>query len=53
MAAALGPMIVLVNRTPDHIPADVILAEHEKGIDSASMKGPEPTTVGKDASGKV
>ena len=25
MAAALGPMIVLVNTTPDRIPADVIL----------------------------
>lgn len=45
MAAALGPMIVLVNRTPNHIPADVILAEQEKGIDTASFKGPAPDTI--------
>jgi len=48
MAAALGPMIVLVNRTPDHIPADVIAAEHEKGIDSASLKGPAPASFPND-----
>lgn len=29
MAAALGPMIVLVNSTPDQIPADVIAQELE------------------------
>jgi hypothetical protein len=46
-------MIVLVNRTPDYIPADVIVAEQEKGIDSASVKGPQPTTVATDASQKV
>lgn len=45
MAAALGPMIVLVNRTPDHIPADVIAAEQEKRIDGASVKEPVPSTV--------
>ncbi|KAI1099331.1 MFS general substrate transporter [Jackrogersella minutella] len=36
MAAALGPMLVLVNSTPDRIPADVIIeaqeAEQEKKI---------------------
>lgn len=30
MAAALGPMIVLVNSTPDRIPADVVMEEQEK-----------------------
>ncbi|XXG99586.1 hypothetical protein Hte_005926 [Hypoxylon texense] len=30
MAAALGPMLVLVNATPDRIPADVILEEQEQ-----------------------
>lgn len=30
MAAALGPMLVLVNATPDRIPADVILEEKEE-----------------------
>lgn len=45
MGAALLPMIVLVNRTPDHIPADVILAEQEKGIDSTSVKGPTAVTI--------
>ncbi|KAH8906490.1 MFS general substrate transporter [Coniochaeta sp. PMI_546] len=45
MAAALGPMIVLVNRTPDHIPADVIAAEQEKRIDGASVKEPAPSTI--------
>ncbi|KAI2620933.1 MFS general substrate transporter [Hypomontagnella submonticulosa] len=29
MAAALGPMLVLVNSTPDRIPADVIIEEQE------------------------
>lgn len=29
MAAALGPMLALVNSTPDRIPADVILEEQE------------------------
>ncbi|KAH6657168.1 major facilitator superfamily domain-containing protein [Truncatella angustata] len=45
MAAALGPMIVLVNRTPNSIPADVIIAEQEKQIDGVSLKGPAPDTV--------
>ena len=30
MAAAVGPMVVLVNSTPDHIPADVIASEQQK-----------------------
>ncbi len=30
MAACVGPMIVLVNSTPDRIPADVILEGQEK-----------------------
>ncbi|KAK8017849.1 MFS general substrate transporter [Apiospora rasikravindrae] len=30
MAACLGPMIVLVNSTPDRIPADVTMEEQEK-----------------------
>lgn len=29
MAAAVGPMLVLVNATPDRIPADVILETQE------------------------
>lgn len=29
MAASLGPMIILVNSTPDQIPADVILEAQE------------------------
>ncbi|KAI1767954.1 MFS general substrate transporter [Hypoxylon sp. FL1150] len=29
MAAALGPMLILVNSTPDRIPADVILEEQQ------------------------
>lgn len=29
LAAALGPMIVLVNTTPDRIPADVIAEEQD------------------------
>ncbi|KAK6078895.1 major facilitator superfamily transporter [Seiridium cupressi] len=45
MAAALGPMIILVNRTPDHIPADVILAEQEKQIDSVSVREPAPVAI--------
>jgi hypothetical protein len=45
MAASLPPMIILVNRTPDQIPADVIAAEKEKGIDSASLNEPAPTTI--------
>lgn len=45
MAAALAPMLVLVNRTPDHIPADIIAAEQEKGADSASMSEPAQTAV--------
>ncbi|KAG4221652.1 hypothetical protein PC116_g29872 [Phytophthora cactorum] len=29
MAASVGPMLVLVNATPDRIPADVILETQE------------------------
>jgi len=29
MGACLGPMIVLVNSTPDRIPADVVMEEQE------------------------
>ncbi|KAF7515900.1 hypothetical protein G7054_g14375 [Neopestalotiopsis clavispora] len=47
MAVAVGPMVVLTNRTPDHIPADVIAAEQEKQIDGVSMRGqPAPVVVG-------
>lgn len=38
MAAALGPMIVLTNNTPDRIPADVIMEEHEHTLE-AQKKG--------------
>jgi hypothetical protein len=30
MALALGPMLILVNQTPDRIPADVIAEEMER-----------------------
>ena len=30
MAVAFGPMLVLVNQTPDRIPADVIAEEQER-----------------------
>lgn len=30
MALAFGPMLVLVNQTPDRIPADVIAEEMER-----------------------
>lgn len=30
MALAFGPMLVLVNQTPDRIPADVIAEEQER-----------------------
>jgi hypothetical protein len=36
-------MIILVNRTPDHIPADVIATEQMKVIDSASLREPGPS----------
>jgi len=38
-------MIILVNRTPDQIPADVIAAEQEKGIDNASLREPTPAAA--------
>lgn len=47
MGACLGPMIVLVNSTPDRIPADVAMEEQEKAHyagkleDSKSFKGQE------------
>ena len=30
MALAFGPMLMLVNKTPDRIPADVIAEEQER-----------------------
>lgn len=45
MALSLGPMLVLVNRTPNEIPADVISAEQEKHIDGTSVREPIPVTV--------
>lgn len=30
MALAVGPMLILVNQTPDRIPADVIAEEQER-----------------------
>jgi hypothetical protein len=38
-------MVILVNRTPDHIPADVILAEQEKQIDGVSIREPVPVPI--------
>lgn len=40
MAAALGPMIALTNRTPDQIPADVIAEEQNKAIEGKEVAGP-------------
>jgi hypothetical protein len=39
MAAALGPMIILTNDTPDRIPADLIAEEQEKVIESKKING--------------
>lgn len=39
MAAALGPMIVLTNDTPDRIPADLIAEEQAKAIESKKING--------------
>ncbi|ORY68894.1 major facilitator superfamily domain-containing protein [Pseudomassariella vexata] len=39
MAAALGPMLVLVNSTPDRIPADVLAEEHEKQMQEKVVHG--------------
>lgn len=41
MALALGPMLVLVNQTPDRIPADVIAEEQyreEKKIGNVNVE---------------
>lgn len=41
MALALGPMLVLVNSTPDRIPADAIAEEQcrqEKKIDNVEVE---------------
>lgn len=54
MAAALAPMIVLTNQTPDEIPADVIAKEQDKAMegkegilpDSALVIRPEMRQVG-------
>ncbi|KAI0170305.1 major facilitator superfamily domain-containing protein [Pestalotiopsis sp. NC0098] len=45
MALSLGPMLVLVNRTPNEIPADVIIAQQEKHIDGMSVREPVPVAV--------
>lgn len=37
MAAALGPMIALTNRTPDQIPADVIVEQQQKAIEGKEV----------------
>ncbi|SPO00317.1 uncharacterized protein DNG_03162 [Cephalotrichum gorgonifer] len=46
LAAAIGPMIVLVNSTPDRIPADVIAEEQDMGreklADCEGVKAPAP-----------
>lgn len=39
MAAALGPMIVLTNDTPDRIPADLIAEEQENSIEGKRIDG--------------
>jgi hypothetical protein len=44
MAAALYPMLLLVNQTPDRIPADIIAEEQ----DAADSKGVEKRIVGAD-----
>lgn len=44
MAAALYPMLLLVNQTPDRIPADIIAEEQ----DAADGKGVEKQVVGAD-----
>ena len=44
MAAALYPMLLLVNQTPDRIPADIIAEEQ----DAADSKGVEKQVVGAD-----
>jgi hypothetical protein len=33
MALSLGPMLMLVNSTPDRIPADVTLEEQDRAAD--------------------
>lgn len=43
MALAVGPMLILVNQTPDRIPADVIAEEQEReekkiGVDDVETK---------------
>lgn len=37
MAAALGPMIILTNDTPDRIPADLIAEEQEDVIEGKTI----------------
>lgn len=44
MAACVGPMIVLVNSTPDQIPADVILEGQEQDR-KEKLGGVEPSKV--------
>ncbi|KAL2135309.1 hypothetical protein VTI74DRAFT_9077 [Chaetomium olivicolor] len=38
MAVALGPMLILVNNTPDRIPADVVAEEQDKAL-KAKLEG--------------
>ena len=38
MAAAVGPMLILVNSTPDRIPADII-AEEQNSAMKAKLEG--------------
>lgn len=39
MALAVGPMLLLVNQTPDRIPADVIAEEQDR--QKEKIDGPE------------
>lgn len=39
MAAALGPMILLTNKTPDRIPADVIAEQEGLAIEGKQTNG--------------
>lgn len=39
MAAALVPMIVLTNDTPDQIPADLIAEEQEQSVEGKQADG--------------
>jgi hypothetical protein len=47
LAASIVPMTILVNSTPDRIPADVIAEDQEKNIDGISIKAAFPVDVKK------